>query len=393
MMSDQDTGPDTGIDMRAPAQEATPVPRSSVPRSRVPQTRPLIKNHTELGPLFKIVLTNLALTILTLGFYRFWAKTRLRRYLWSHVEIMGDRLEYTGTGKELFLGFLFVFVVILLPLFGCIAALNAVFVDDFEVQQIIGGVQVVLIVFLLGAAFYRARRYRLTRTHWRGIYANQTGSAFKYGLMGLACYVLSLITLGLIWPVCSVWLKKYEMAHTWLGNQQPEFSPQVKKLYVPFMIAWAMLVVYVAAWGSGVYWVFDSTNGFDFNDPENAEKAFNFVMMLIILYFSLISSGLIFMWYCGKAYNHFVSSTRFVNHDVSSTITGGGFVRLTFGNALIMVLSLGLAAPFVYRRYLNFVENRVGLSGDGDFSSLKQSELAKPGTGEGLADAFDVGAI
>lgn len=198
------------------------------PTSPVPQTRSLIKNHTRLGPLFKIVLTNLALTILTLGIYRFWAKTRLRQYLWNHVEIMGDRLEYTGTGKELFLGFLFVFFLILLPLFGGITALNAYLVDDPEAQQIVGGVQTVLIVFLIGAAFYRARRYRLTRTHWRGIYGNQTGSAVKYGLMGLGCYVLSLITLGLAWPVSSVWLKKYEMKHTWLGNQQPEFSPQVK---------------------------------------------------------------------------------------------------------------------------------------------------------------------
>ncbi|MBL4615471.1 MAG: DUF898 family protein, partial [Magnetovibrio sp.] len=188
---------------------------TALPRSPVPQTRSLIKNHTRLGPLFKIVLTNLALTILTLGIYRFWAKTRLRRYLWNHVEIMGDRLEYTGTGKELFLGFIFVFALILLPLFGGIAALNAYLVDDHEAQSIVGGVQMILIIFLFGAAFYRARRYRLTRTHWRGIYGNQTGSALRYGLMGLASYVVSLATLGLAWPACSVWLKKYEMSHTW----------------------------------------------------------------------------------------------------------------------------------------------------------------------------------
>lgn len=131
-------------------------------------------------------------------------------------------------------------------------------------------------------------------------------------------------------------------------------------------------------------------SAFDEPDPENIK---NIVLLGIGIYLSIIPAGLIFLWYRGKAYNHFVSSTRFVNHDVTSAITGASFMRLTFGNALIMLLSLGLASPFVYRRYLNFVETRVGLSGDGDFSALKQSEIEKPGTGEGLADAFDVGAI
>lgn len=59
-----------------------------------------------LGELYVLFIKNLLLTIITLGIYRFWAKTRVRRYLWSHTSLFGDRFEYTGTGKELFLGFL-----------------------------------------------------------------------------------------------------------------------------------------------------------------------------------------------------------------------------------------------------------------------------------------------
>ena len=33
--------------------------------------------------------------------YRFWGKTRVRRYLWGRVSFQGDRAEYTGTGREL----------------------------------------------------------------------------------------------------------------------------------------------------------------------------------------------------------------------------------------------------------------------------------------------------
>ena len=58
------------------------------------------------GKLFWMLFRFAFLTIITLGIYRFWAKTKLRRYLWSVVEYDGDRFEYHGTAKELFLGFL-----------------------------------------------------------------------------------------------------------------------------------------------------------------------------------------------------------------------------------------------------------------------------------------------
>ncbi len=69
-----------------------------------------------LGALFRIVYVNLILTILTLGIYRFWAKTKLRRYIWRHLMVGGESFEYTGTGKELLLGFLKAVLVLLTAL-------------------------------------------------------------------------------------------------------------------------------------------------------------------------------------------------------------------------------------------------------------------------------------
>ncbi len=68
----------------------------------------------ELAP---ILFTNLMLSIVTLGFYRFWGIARERRYLWSKTRFIDDRLEWTGTGKELFLGFLLVIAILFVPLF------------------------------------------------------------------------------------------------------------------------------------------------------------------------------------------------------------------------------------------------------------------------------------
>ena len=60
-----------------------------------------------------IALINLLLTIVTLGIYRFWAQARVRRYLWSRTTIIDDQLQWTGTGGEMFIGFLMVIGVLI----------------------------------------------------------------------------------------------------------------------------------------------------------------------------------------------------------------------------------------------------------------------------------------
>ncbi len=367
-------------------------PAVTTSRSPVPQTRALMRNHTEIGPLFKIVIVNFLLTVLTLGIYRFWAKTRVRQYLWGHVEIMGDRLEYTGTGKELFLGFLFVFIVVLMPLLFVIGLLDVALRDGAEGFLVVKEVlQWLVIFFLIGVALFRARRYRLTRTYWRGIRGGQTGSAIVYAFLWLGCLLLTMVTLGLAWPACSVWIKKYEMRHTWVGDVQPDFDPRIGALYKPFFIAWVMAAIY----GAAMIMIFDGImDAFSF-DPVTgqAEDPAAFLLALLGLYLGMLPIIFMFLWYRGKAYHHFISSTRFLNHGVTSGLTGLNFLWLAFGNWALNILTLGFGAPFIYKRSLNYVERLVGLNGDGDFSALLQNRQDAPSTGEGLADAFDVGAI
>ena len=54
------------------------------------------------GGILLLAIKNAVLNILTLTIYRFWAKTDERRHLWRHTHFLGDPLEYTGVGKELF---------------------------------------------------------------------------------------------------------------------------------------------------------------------------------------------------------------------------------------------------------------------------------------------------
>src|SRR5258708_13151203 len=59
------------------------------------------------GEFFHLVLRGARLEMITVGFYRFWLATDIRRHLWSNTVVDGDAAEYTGPAKELLIGFLF----------------------------------------------------------------------------------------------------------------------------------------------------------------------------------------------------------------------------------------------------------------------------------------------
>jgi uncharacterized membrane protein YjgN (DUF898 family) len=70
----------------------------------------------ERRDFFRLVRRGALLELVTGGFYRFWLATDIRRALWSGTSVDGHAPEYTGTAKELLIGFLFA-LAILAPLY------------------------------------------------------------------------------------------------------------------------------------------------------------------------------------------------------------------------------------------------------------------------------------
>ncbi len=121
------------------------------------------------GRLFWLALKTSLLTVLTVGFYRFWMKTRLRRYYWSSIRPGGVPLEYTGQPLEKLLGFLI--AVVFLAFYIGIVNLVLVFFSFTLLQDNFAAylVSFIGVIPFLFYAQYRARRYVLARTRWRGL--------------------------------------------------------------------------------------------------------------------------------------------------------------------------------------------------------------------------------
>jgi uncharacterized membrane protein YjgN (DUF898 family) len=179
-----------------------------------------VKFSDDRGRFFRLVARGAALELQTIGFYRFWLTTDIRRHLWANTEVDGDAAEYTGLGKELLLGFLFA-LAILIPVY------IAYFLVGVEAARLKAFASFPLLAFfyLFGQfAIYRARRYRLTRTVWRGVRFWMDGSGWSYAARSALWSCLVLFTLGFALPWREAALERYKMRHCHYGDLQGRFE-------------------------------------------------------------------------------------------------------------------------------------------------------------------------
>ncbi|MEH2491586.1 uncharacterized membrane protein YjgN (DUF898 family) [Bradyrhizobium sp. AZCC 2230] len=196
----------------APIGPSEPVP-PPLPPSRVDFTG----NRTEFR---KMVTKGAMLELVTFGFYRFWLVTDIRRHLWSNTAIDGDAAEYTGRAKELLVGFLFA-LAILVPIYLAYFLVGI----EFERWQGFASTPLFIAFYAFGQfAIFRARRYRLTRTVWRGVRFWMDGSGWIYSFRAMLWGLLVFLTLGLALPWREASLERYKMRHTYFGDLQGDFE-------------------------------------------------------------------------------------------------------------------------------------------------------------------------
>lgn len=349
---------------------------------------------TGLGwDFFGIWLMNFVLSILTLGIYSFWGRTNIRRYLWQSTRYKDEAFEYTGTGGELFIGFLIVVFVVLLPL----SAVNF-FVQiytqqgNFWVAGPLEGGTYLVILFLVGIAVHRVRRYRLSRTLWRGIRGALGGSSLRYAAYYFGYFLLNILSLGLTYPYTTVRLWGLLANDTWLGSGRFSFAASAKPLYKPFMVMWGIGAGACAITGVLAYVLYQKSGGSLENiDPETLP---DFGAAVAAIYLAIIPIAVAYMWFAAARYRLFASGTTFAD-DVAFKLdlSGGKFLGFSLFNLFIRIVSLNFASSFILIRGGRLIAARLQVIGEPDFEAISQSTAEMPKFGEGLGEAFDVGGF
>jgi uncharacterized membrane protein YjgN (DUF898 family) len=194
------------------------VPRHPPPLPPLPPTP--VSFCGDRGEFRRLVTRGAGLELVTVGFYRFWLATDIRRHLWSNTDIGNYAAEYTGRGKELLLGFLFA-LAILVPIYLVYFLIGL----EAERAQAFASVPLLLFFYLFGQfAIYRARRYRMTRTVWCGVRFWMSGSGWAYAARAALWGILVILTLGLMLPWREAALERYKMRHSYYGDLPGSFD-------------------------------------------------------------------------------------------------------------------------------------------------------------------------
>ncbi|MFZ3072950.1 MAG: DUF898 family protein [Thermodesulfobacteriota bacterium] len=320
--------------MDSPVAPFAPKP----PSVKTPLATHALSFHGNGVSLLKLYIVNNILSIITLGIYYFWGKTKIRQYLYSQLEFMGERFHYTGTGRELFSGWVkasFIFAV----LFGAPNLLS-----EF-VNPLYGFLAFPAFIFILPFAMVNARRYRMSRSLWHGVRFAFTGKVLESMKLYFITYLLTLLTLGGYSSFMHVRTQEFWRANTRVGNIPFSYDGNGRDVLLPYLLFIPLTFLTL-----GVYW----------------------------------------FWFKAKMSRYDWEHTRFEGLKFKSIVTGRKLFGFYFVNLLIIIFTLGIGYPWVVARKIEFVCDNLIIEGAVDFEKILQTSQAVSATGEGLFEQFDM---
>jgi uncharacterized membrane protein YjgN (DUF898 family) len=296
---------------------------------------------------FGIWIKNWLLTIITLGFYYPWAKVKQLNFMYSSTTLNGDKFSFSGTGKEIFKGYIktllfFVLVYGLLFLFLQLDLLIIGFVIMY-----FGNILIIPLII------HGSYRYRMSRTFWRDIRFGYRGDRNELFINYLKWSFFTIITLGFYGAWMEIKINSYILNNLRLGDTKFKFSGK----------------------------------GWDY-----------FLLNLKGLLLSIITLGIYLFWYVKNIYNYYIDNITlqkdFKKITFKSTATFFDMFNLIFVNYIILVFTLGFGYAWVATRSMNIVVRNIQMEGDIDLNTIQQTEDDyNDATGDDMVDFLNIDMI
>lgn len=299
------------------------------------------------GDYFKILIVNTILSILTLGLYYPWAKEKKLKYLYSKNTFDETPFVFSGTGKEMFKGFIKAIGIFIL-IYGIF--LSLLFTGHTAIALLFF---YAALIALIPIALHGAYRYRMAKTSWRGIRFGYNGD--RKELIGLFVkgFLLTVVTLGIYGAWFSMNIRRYMLSNIKVGNARFVYTGE----------------------GNDYFWL--NIKGY----------------LLTIFTF-----GIYMFWWQKDQFEFLVNNMRLEQDEdalfFNSKATGSGFAGLMIVNLSILVFTLGLGYAWIVTRTMNFIMNNIEASGYYSFDALVQSqEEYSDATANDMADILDLGLV
>lgn len=300
--------------------------------------------HGKGSEFFGIIIINWLLTLLTLGFYYPWAKAKQLKYLYSATSFNNERFQFSGTGKEMFIGF--IKTILIMIILGVVYGLTIILIHPIAGIVLLSLILIMLTPLMIHGSF----RYRMSRTSWRGIRFGYRGN--KWVLVGqyLKWTFLTLITLGFYAAWMEINYRRFIIGNIKAGDASFHYEG----------------------------------NGLDF-----------FLLNLKGYLLTVITLGIYGAWWqkdiFAYLYNNLSVSRDNGTLRFKSVATGGGFFKLGIVNLLILIFTLGFGYAWVVIRSMKFTTDNISIEGDLEVDKLNQTqENYTNALGDDMIDFFDI---
>jgi len=343
------------------------------------------------GRLWRTFIITVLLSVLTLTIYRFWGLTKIRAHLWSWVTLLDDPFEYTGNGWELFIGFVKVVFLFILPVTLIISGLNFAFqsMGLFTLEQVIGFLTAVGFYWVFEVAVFLRFRYRANRTSWRGIRARVSGSATHFAGRALLLAAGVALTGGILYPFAHAYFMRYKLNALSFGGLQVRSTFSSRTIYGTFFLC-AIMGVILAILTVSIAAIFIVTR--DAGAPGSSAMVAYAGLSSVIGIAATLMALLPLAWYWARFYREAARSVWIGEEkiDVSYNVTGGRLIRYFCGNWLIILFSLGLLWPLTWLRKIDLICECLTINKEIPLETMTQEAHDPTRVGEELAGGFEI---
>lgn len=285
------------------------------------------------GAVFGMHLVNMALSILTLGIYSCWGRVKLRQYLYAQLEFMEQRFAYHGRGQDLLVGFFVmgagVLVMLALLAMSIAGQKNPEDANTLFTLVLYGGIGVLYPFAAVGS-----RRYLLRHLSWSGVRFSFSGSLGGFLWLYVRGIVLCALTLGVYVPFMQASLHNYMVNNSSYGNLQATSTLRGRELLGPFIRA---------------------------------------------VFLTPFTLGMVWNYYFATRQRIYMANTRLGDLAFESHMTGSEVFSQRLINPLLLVVTLGLASPWVQIRKLRFILDSTTVIGTPDLAAIRQVQQASGG--------------
>lgn len=335
----------------------------------------------KLSKIYEIWLSNLLLTIVTLGIYSFWGRRRMRQYLASQVTLNGDPMEYKGTVAEHVIGTL-KFVVAIGLLYWVYLQIFSQEMKEISAQptlstkDLIGSIVFNLVyIYIVSIFIFTSRCYRINRVTWQGGYHRLEGNMWQYAWLRFYTLCGKFFSAGFFAPSLDAKLAKYTYSRLWFGNTNVNLLPYTPSKYLHRINVKTILIILILTIPVFVFFILLYMVLIKMSNERQYSFLFYVVMQNInalIIVYGFLAYAITFPFVCFiRLYYHAAFYREFLGHITvagvlvdSSRITSGRFISLLMGNVALQIFSLGLAQPIVINRSLRWLTENIKFDGE-----------------------------